>query len=122
MSRIRTDLALILLLAAISAGAPSAEAPAPETARTGTVKVGMNVFASDYANVTARFANVLLNFTGFYGGPLNAEGVGTRSGARCFYEVQPGILPVSTDDRATQYQLSYHCDDPDRDSWRNQRE
>ena len=60
---------------------------------------------------------MLLNFTGFGGTPgvdLTADGVSKRAGASAWYtynpRLTPGMWPESTDNLATWYRLTYHCD------------
>ncbi|MGA2618932.1 MAG: LamG-like jellyroll fold domain-containing protein [Thermoguttaceae bacterium] len=90
---------------------------APAAAPAGTVKVAANLACTHYFNQQNTFANVLLNFTGFGGTPgvdLTADGVSKRAGASAWYtynpRLTPGMWPESTDDPATWYRLTYHCD------------
>ena len=80
----------------------------------GTVKVATNLNSTHYYNDQNTFANVLLNFTGFPGPNVTADGVSRQSGQVARYEyrpkLRPGMWPESSDDPATWYKLTYHCD------------
>ena len=89
----------------------------PGTLHAGTVKVATNVGNTYYFGEQNTFANVLLNCTGFKGTPgvdLTADGVSRRPGQGAWFsyhpKLTPGMWPDSTDDRATWYKFSYHCD------------
>jgi len=82
----------------------------------GTAKVATNLGGTHYFQQQNAFANILLNFTGFGwrpGGDLTDDCVSKR-GAEIFFnyhpDAHPGMWPDSTDDPATWYKLSYHCE------------
>ena len=90
---------------------------APGLGAAGTVKVAANLAGTHYFNQQNTFANVLLNCTGFGGTRgvnLTADGVSKRPGASAWYSYHPKLTPGmwldGSDDPATWYKLTYHCD------------
>ena len=78
------------------------------------MKVATNLSHTHYFAQQNTFANLLLNFLpsgGTLGVDLTDDGVTKRGGGSFFdYEPTAHLWPDSTDDPATWYKLSYHCD------------